>query len=188
MFFQENKLEDCVFPSSSSKAVLGFSNLARLVKTTDTTRTPPHNKPGIYQLKCNTCNLLYIGQTSRNLKTRYNEHVMHIKNNNPQSAYAQHTLNNRHQFGTIDSTMTLLKPLHSQNLLTTHEQLYIHYFHKSGNLIFEQSPGSPNLLFDLTTRPPRPRAIRVSCETIPSMDALPTNRTWPSSCSHGYVL
>jgi len=29
---------------------------------------------------------LYIGQTSRNLKTRYNEHIRYIKNNNPQSA------------------------------------------------------------------------------------------------------
>jgi hypothetical protein len=109
--------------------------LARLVKTRNTTRTPPHNKPGIYQLKCNTCNLSYMGQTSRNLKTRYHEHIRYIKNNNPQSAYAQHILNNRHEFGTIESTMTLLKPLHSQHLLTTHEQLYIHSFHKNGKLI-----------------------------------------------------
>jgi len=68
---------------------------------------------------------------------------------------------------------------------TTHEQLYMHYFHKNGNLISEQSPGSPNPLFDLTIRLPHPRANRVSCETNPSMDALPTNRTWPPSCSHG---
>ena len=44
-------------------AFRGTNTLARQVKTTDTTRTPPHNKPGIYQLKCNTCNLSYIGQT-----------------------------------------------------------------------------------------------------------------------------
>ena len=111
---------------------------------------------------CNTCNLSYIGQTSRNLKTRYNEHVRHIKNNNPQSAYAHHILNNRHEFGTIENTMTLLKLLHSQHLLTTHEQLYIHSFHKNGNLISEQSTGSPNPLFDLTTRPPHPRDHRLS--------------------------
>ena len=158
-------------------AFRGTNTLARLVKTTDSTRTPPHNKPGIYQLKCNTCNLSYIGQTSRNLNTRYNEYVRYIKNYNPQPAYVQHILNNRYEFGTIESTMTLLKPLHSQHLLTTHEQLYIHYLHKNGNLISEQSPGSPNPLFDLTTHPPHPRANRVNCETNPSMDPLPTNRT-----------
>jgi hypothetical protein len=131
----------------------------------------------IYQLKCNTCNLSYIGQTSRNLKTRYHEHIRHIKNNNPQSAYAQHILNKRHEFGAIESTMTLPKPLHSQHLLTTHEQFYMHSFHKNGNLISEQSPGSTNPLFDLTTRPPHPRTNRASCDTNPSMDALPANRT-----------
>jgi len=158
-------------------AFRGTNTLARLVKTTNTTRTPPHNKPGIYQLKCNTCNLSYIGQTSRNLKTHYNEHIRYVKNNNPQSAYAQYILNNRHKFGTIESTMTLLKPLHRQHLLTTHEQFYIHSFHKNGKLFSEQSPGSPNPLFDLTTRMPHPRANRASCETNPSMDALPANRT-----------
>lgn len=75
-------------------AFRGKNTLARLVKTTSTTRTPPHNKPGIYQLKCNTCNLSYIGQTSRNLKTHYHEHIRYIKNNNPQSTYAQHIVNN----------------------------------------------------------------------------------------------
>ena len=79
-------------------AFRGKNTLTRLVKTTNTTRTPAHNKPGIYQLKCNTCNLSYIDQTSRNLKTRYHEHIRYIKNNNPQSAYAQHILNNRHDF------------------------------------------------------------------------------------------
>jgi len=29
--------------------------------------TPPHNQCGIYQLTCNTCNLSYVGQTSRSL-------------------------------------------------------------------------------------------------------------------------
>ena len=90
-------------------------SLVLVCAVVDTTRTPPQNKPDIYQLKCNTCNLSYIGQTSRNLKTRYNEHVRYIKNNNPQSAYAHHILNNRHEFGTIESTMTLLKPLHNQH-------------------------------------------------------------------------
>ena len=27
-------------------------------------------------------------------------------------------------------------------------------------------------------------ALRVSCDTNPSMDALPANRSWPPSCSH----
>ena len=113
-------------------AFRGKNIFSRLVKTTNITRTPPHNKPSIYQLTCNTCNRAYIGQTSHNLKTRYHKHIRYIKNNNPQSAYAQHILNNRHEFGTKDNLMTLLKPLHSQHLLTTYEQFYTHSFHKNG--------------------------------------------------------
>jgi len=94
--------------------------------------------------------------------------------------------------------MTLLKPLHSQHLLTTYEQSYIHSFHKNGKLISEQSPGSPNLLFDLTTRPSHPRATGPGVLKIPQwthylltgLDSLPaatgmyfnliTHRTTPT--------
>ena len=130
------------------------NTLAHLIKTTTKTKTPPHNSPCLYQLKFHTCNHSYVGQTSRNLKTRYNEHIRYIKNNNPKLAYAQHILNNRHEYGTMDNLMPLLKPIHNQHLLTTYEQHYIHFFHKHGNLISEQSPGSPDPLFDLTIHPP----------------------------------
>jgi hypothetical protein len=47
---------------------------------------------GIYELICQTCNYAYVGQTSRDLHTRYKEHIRYIKNNDPKSAYAQHIL------------------------------------------------------------------------------------------------
>ena len=39
----------------------------------------------------------YVGQTSRSLKQRYQEHITYIKHNNPQSAKALHVLNNKHE-------------------------------------------------------------------------------------------
>jgi len=134
----------------------GKNTLAHLVKTTNTTRTPTINKPGIYQLTCSTCNLAYICQTSRDLKTRFHEHIRYIKNNNPQSVHAQHTLNNRHQFGTIDNIMTLLKPIHSQHLLTTNEQLYIRAFlSQKQQTHFWTIPRHPQTL-SLSNHPPVP--------------------------------
>ena len=75
---------------------------------------------GIYKLTCNTCKMMtfYIGQTSRNLKQRYREHKGYIRNNNPQSAYAQHILKIRQEYGCITDTMTLLKPIHKMSMLT----------------------------------------------------------------------
>jgi hypothetical protein len=63
------------------------------------------------QLDMQNSNLSYVGQTSHNLKTCFQEHNRYIKTNNPQSAYAQHILHNRHEYGTIAETMTLIKAI-----------------------------------------------------------------------------
>jgi len=99
------------------------------------------------------CNKAYVGQTSRNLKQRYKEHNCYIKNNNPQSAYALHILNNQHEYGPMEKTMTLLKPIKNTSLLTPYEQFFIQAFHKSGRLISEQNPGEPNPLLQMAINP-----------------------------------
>jgi len=136
-------------------------------------KNPTTQQAWYLSIDMHTCSLLYIGQTSRNRKPRYHEH---IRNNNPQSAYAQHILNNRHEIGALDK-ITLIKPLYTQHLVTTNEQFYIHSFHSNSKLISEQSPSSPNSLFDLTTHPSHPRANRASCAMNSS---VLTHRTTPT--------
>jgi hypothetical protein len=63
----------------------------------------------IYRLKCKTWNYLYIGQTGGFIRGRYWERIRHIKTNKPNSAYALHILNNRHENGNMEDTMELLK-------------------------------------------------------------------------------
>jgi hypothetical protein len=92
-------------------------------KTSD--KNQEYNMSGIYKLTSNTCKMLYIGQTSRNLKQRYREHIHYIRNNNSQSANAQHILQNLHEYGSITDTMTLLKPIHKMSVLRPYEQLFI---------------------------------------------------------------
>jgi len=91
----------------------------------------------------------YIGQTSRNLNQKYREHIRYITNNDPQSAYAQHILQNLHEYGSIIDTMSLLKPIHKTSMLTHYEQLFIQTFHHNGNFITEQGTGEQNPLFQL---------------------------------------
>jgi hypothetical protein len=104
---------------------------------------------GIYKLTCNTCKISYIGQTNRHLKQRYREHIRYIRNNDPQSAYAQHIPQNLHEYGSITDTMSILKPIYKTSLLISYEQLFIQTFHHNGNLITEQGTGEQNLLFQL---------------------------------------
>ena len=44
---------------------------------------------------------------------------------NPQSAYAQHILNNRHDYGPIQKTMSLLKHVNNNSLSSPYDQLFI---------------------------------------------------------------
>jgi len=124
--------------------------------TTTIISPTPHDTSGIYALICNTCKLAYVGQTSHALKLSYQEHTRYVKNNDPQSAYALHILHNRHEYGPIDKTMTLLKPLRNTSLLTPYEQYYIHSLHKEGKLIPEQCRGDPNPLLLLAIDPSQP--------------------------------
>jgi len=70
------------------------------------------------------------------------------KKKDPRSADALHILNNKHEYGTMEETMTLLKSIDKQTLLLPTEQLYIQTLHGNNELIPEQIPNEPNPLFE----------------------------------------
>ena len=110
-----------------TKIVTAFkttNTLQQLTKPKHESNTQELDKSSIYKLKFNTCQVAYIGQTRSNLRQRYLEHRRCIRHNNPQSAYAQKILNNRHEYGTINNTMYLLK--HQQNFNVTTIRTTIH--------------------------------------------------------------
>jgi hypothetical protein len=83
-------------------------------------------------------------------------HPIH-KNNNPQSAYALHILNNRHEYGPMHNTMELLKQINKTKFLIPYEQLYIQSYHHHKQLIPEQNSGEYNpmhqLVYDEQVKP-----------------------------------
>jgi hypothetical protein len=93
--------------------------------------------------------MVYVGQTSRNLRQRYQEHIRYIRHNNPQSAYAQCILNIRHEYEPIDNTMSLLKHINNTSMLPPYEQIYNQTLQHYKQLIFEQSTGEHNPLYQL---------------------------------------
>jgi hypothetical protein len=129
------------------------NTILQLTKPDIKTNTPIHKNSGIYTLTCNTCKLAYVGQTSQHLKLHFQEHIRYIRNNNPQSAYAQHILQNQHEYGTMDNTMTLLKPLNNTTMLIPYEQFFIQSLHKKRKLTAKQYLDKPNPLFQLVTDP-----------------------------------
>ena len=101
------------------------NTIQQLVQYTPYKRKTEHERSGIYRLTCNACNLSYIGQTNRTLQQRYKEHTWYIKHNDPQSAYAVHILNNRHEYWPITDTMEVLQHISNPTMLLPSEQLFI---------------------------------------------------------------
>jgi len=102
----------------------------------------------IYKIKCNTCNKAYVGQTVRAISVRYREHIRYIRTNNPQSAYATHILQNRHEFGPQNETLQLIKTCAKGMRMNCWESISIQNFHRKCMLITEQQPYDHNPLYD----------------------------------------
>ena len=109
------------------------------------------SKSGIYKINCLTCDLKYVGQTSRDILTRFKEHCRYIRNNNPQSAYALHILNNQHEFGPAHNTIKLIKQCSKHRNLLLWENFHIQNYGSNHQLINEQSKPEYNILYDLHT-------------------------------------
>jgi hypothetical protein len=126
------------------------NTLQQLTKPKIVSSTLDQDKIGIYKLTCNTCKMSYIGQTRRSLKERYDEHIRDIKHKIPESAFAKHIRNRKHEYGpTINDTMTLLKHIKDTTLLTPYEQLYIQSYSHNSQLIPEQQKFKDNPMYQL---------------------------------------
>jgi hypothetical protein len=104
---------------------------------------------GIYKLKCNTYDGVYIGQSGRAINVRHKEHIRYIRSNNSTSAYAAHILQNRHVYVTAANTLQLLKACQKGTRMNCWEELYIQTFHQQKVLNTEQQVSNTNPLFEL---------------------------------------
>ena len=109
-----------------------------------------HDNPsGIYELKCKTCNKVYVGQSGRAIGIRFKEHMRYIRSNNSTSAYAAHILGNRHEYGIKEDTVKLLKKCQKGKHMDCLEALYMRIFHQKKVLINGQQIGDTNPLFEI---------------------------------------
>lgn len=90
-------------------------------------------KSGIYQITCSCCQSTYYGQTRRQVRIRYKEHLANIKNNQPsKSSVAEHAITNSHlNFKEVDEAfdkkeLKLLKVVMNPMRLDAYESYYIH--------------------------------------------------------------
>ena len=90
---------------------------------------------------------------------RHKEHIRYIRNNSNTSAYAMHILDNRHEYGTAESTLKLIQPCRKGAHMNSWESLYIHMYRQQGKLITEQQAKEHNSLYNLALPPQRYTAV-----------------------------
>jgi hypothetical protein len=73
-------------------------------------------------MKCLTCDQVYIGQTKRDFKKRYEEHINGIRSHKDKSRYVLHILQENHEYGPIDKVLYILK------VENKGKQLYIYIY------------------------------------------------------------
>jgi len=136
-----------LFKQSSLRIALWATNSAYQQLTE---KLAQNNPSGIYKLKYNTCNKAYIGQSGISIIVRHTEQVVqYIWTNNPTSAYALYILNNKHDYGTTEETLELLKPSHKYTRMNCWKTFYRQLFHQHSTLINEQQVNDINPLYEV---------------------------------------
>jgi len=80
---------------------------------------------------------VYVGQSGRTIGVRFKEHIIYIRSNNSTSAYATHILENRHEYGTKENTLQLLKACQKATHMDCWEAVYMQVFRQKKVLIDE---------------------------------------------------
>lgn len=85
----------------------------------------------VYQINCNDCNAVYIGQTKQKLGNRINQHRNSVKNSNNCTALVDHVNENNHEFNF--NSVKILKNENNYHKRVIHEMLQIKKNHNSIN-------------------------------------------------------
>lgn len=104
-------------------------------------------KTGIYRLNCGDCPSFYIGQTGRDFKTRFKEHM---PSRHTDSNYAKHLVETGHSCHGMETNMEVLKICSKGKMMDVMEDYEIYKSTKNNqnNLLNEKSTNSRNEIFD----------------------------------------
>ena len=116
----KEKLPKCFIPYHPVTAIIGHvlkrnhievvfkpdTKIGSLIQTRSA-KTNDEDRTGVvYRIKCADCAAAYVGQTSRRLKTRFNEHSKASeKNDITHSALVQHICDNKHSINFEDTAI-----------------------------------------------------------------------------------
>lgn len=129
------------FERENMSIVYNNNNKLKCLLGSTKDKTPIEEKSGIYEISCSTCDAKYIGQTKRNIGTRFKEHLNCIKNRQIyKSSVAAHVFKPcdndepphkvKEEFG---DSVRLVKNVLFERKLDAYESLFIYKNHNTMN-------------------------------------------------------
>jgi hypothetical protein len=141
-----------IFRKSNIRVAFSVNNTIKK-KCNSSSLVDKYSKSGVYSLKCLSCDQIYVGQTGRSFKIRYeNISVILVRHNKDKSKYALHMLQFSHEYGTIENTLEILKVVNKGKLLDVLERFYIYKANRHKQIMNEQYVVDHNVLFKMLLR------------------------------------
>jgi hypothetical protein len=151
-FGNETRTTTKLFKNTNLRIAYKTSNTLRRYLQPKNHDTDKYSRSDIYEIKCNSCKLKYIGQTGRNFRTHYKEHIQAIHTNKMTSRYTQHVLDTGHAYGTIEDTLSILHVEKKGPLMNTLEQFHIYRLNKDNLHLNDTYTDTYNPIFNLITK------------------------------------
>ena len=115
-----------MFKNTDVKVTFTTDNtIERRLLTKHGTDQSKYDKNGIYQLTCPDCKMKYTGQTGETYKIWFQEHLRDFKYGNNKSKFAQHLLENKHEFSPMKGIMDTVHITNIGKMMDTFEIYYI---------------------------------------------------------------
>ena len=130
------KLKNILESKTDNRITFSTKNKLKFKLNNPKDKISPEEKSGIYNIQCKDCSKQYIGQTRRTVKTRYKEHIGHLRKGNiEKSAVAKHCIEENHAVKEV----TLIKSVNNKTKLNAWETHFINK-EKDEHLINIENP------------------------------------------------
>jgi transposase-like protein len=123
---KETRFITQIFKNTNLKIAYKVNNTTETLSKAKPTHFDKYSACGIYKFTCPDCGKAYVGQTGRSFSVHYKKHRHSFRTNNTNSNFAQHLLDNAHNFAPIDSIMHILEFQKKSKHMNTLERYYIH--------------------------------------------------------------
>jgi len=119
-----NKFSHILAKYDIKTAFFGNNKLDQIIKTGKDQLNVTQQRNVVYRISCTQCNMTYVGQTKRQLKTRIKEHKLDInKKTGILSVISEHRLELGHEFDWANTEILDIEKAYNKRLIS--EMIYI---------------------------------------------------------------